>query len=79
MPVVAGCMAQIKREGHLAVGRERILEARTPHLEKARKRKELTAWVAIDDDTALLVLDFLRRRGWIGPRRMGRKDPKGVL
>jgi len=68
LPSLPGLVAQLKRELHLAVRRERILEALTPHLEKALNRKELTAWVAIDDDTALLVLDFLRRRGLRVPR-----------
>lgn len=68
LPSLPGLVAQLTREIHLAARRERILEALTPHLEKALKRKDLTAWVAIDDDTALLVLDFLGRRGLRVPR-----------
>ena len=63
LPNLKGVVAQLAGEVHLAVRRERILEALTPLLEKALKRKDLTAWVAIDDDTALLVMEFLRRRG----------------
>lgn len=63
LPALKGVVKQIAGELHLAVRRERMLEALTPHLEKALKRKDLTAWVAIDDDTALLVMEFLRRRG----------------
>jgi hypothetical protein len=63
LPSLKGTVAQLDLEIHLAVRRERVLEALTPYLEKALKRKDLTAWVAIDDDTALLILEFLRRRG----------------
>lgn len=68
LPSLRGLMAQADREIHLAVRRERILEALAPGLEKALRRKDLTAWVAIDDDTALLVLEFLGRRGIQVPR-----------
>lgn len=68
LPALPGLVTQLNRDMHLAVRRERILEALTPHLVKALKRKELTAWVSIDDDTALIVLDFLRRRGLRVPR-----------
>lgn len=68
LPPLPGLVAQLGREIHLAARRERILEALTPLLEKALKRKDLTAWVAVDDDTALLVMDFLRRRGLQVPR-----------
>jgi DNA-binding LacI/PurR family transcriptional regulator len=61
-------LALLETEIHLAARRERLLEALEPHLEAALKRKDLTAWVAVDDDTALLVLDFLGRRGLEVPR-----------
>jgi DNA-binding FadR family transcriptional regulator len=63
LPGLAGVVSQLAGEIHLALRRERILEALTPLLEKALKRQDVTAWVAIDDDTALLVMEFLRRRG----------------
>lgn len=68
LPSLKGVLAQLETEIHLAARRERLLEALEPHLEAALKRKDLTAWVAVDDDTALLVLDFLGRRGLEVPR-----------
>lgn len=68
LPSLKGVVAQLETEFHLAARRERILEALEPHLEAALKRKDLSAWVAVDDDTALLILDFLGRRGLQVPR-----------
>ncbi len=68
LPSLQGVASQLERETHLAVRRERILEALTPRLESALMRKDLTAWVAVDDDTALLILEFLERRGLRVPR-----------
>jgi hypothetical protein len=68
LPSLTGLLARLEPEIHLAARRERILEALTPQLEKALRRKESTAWVAADDDTALIVMDFLRRRGARIPR-----------
>jgi DNA-binding LacI/PurR family transcriptional regulator len=68
LPSLPGLVAQLEGGMHLAVRRERILEALAPQLEKALKRKDLTVWVTIDDDTALLVMDFLSRRRLKIPR-----------
>jgi DNA-binding LacI/PurR family transcriptional regulator len=63
LPSLAGVVGRLEDEIHFAVRRERILEALVPGLEEALRRKDLTAWVAVDDDTALLILDFLGRKG----------------
>lgn len=68
LPSLKGIAARLQAEIHHAARRERILEALEPYLEKALKRKDLTAWVAIDDETAMLILDFLGRRGLQVPR-----------
>jgi DNA-binding LacI/PurR family transcriptional regulator len=68
LPSLRGILAQLEPEIHQAVRRERILVELSYRLEKALKRKDVTAWVAVDDDTALLVMDFLRRRGLQVPR-----------
>jgi hypothetical protein len=68
LPALKGIVARLRSELHQAARRERILEALEPCLESALKRKDLTAWVAIDDETAMLVLDFLGRRGLQVPR-----------
>ena len=57
---LAGAMTRLEPELRMAMRREIILEALTPLLKQALHHKELTAWVAVDDDTAMLILDFLR-------------------
>jgi hypothetical protein len=57
-----GALSRLEPEIRLALRREKILVALTPLLARALQQKDLTAWVAVDDDTAMLILDFLHRR-----------------
>ena len=67
-PPLTGIMEKLRPHMRSVVYREWVLEQMIPTLELALKRKETTAWVCADDDTALLALEFLRRKGLRPPR-----------
>ena len=64
---LSGALTRFEPELRLAIRRESILEALNPLLKQALQHKELTAWVAVDDDTAMLILDFLRHHHRVVP------------
>jgi DNA-binding transcriptional regulator YhcF (GntR family) len=67
-PPLTPIMEKLRPYMRSVVYREWVLERMVPTLETALKRKETTAWVCADDDTALLCLEFLRRKGLRPPR-----------
>lgn len=67
-PPLTPIMEKLRPYMRSVVYREWVLERMVPTLENALKRKETTAWVCADDDTALLCLEFLRRKGLRPPR-----------
>ena len=67
-PPLQGIMEKLRPHMRSVVWREWVLEQLIPTLENALRRKETTAWVCADDDTALLCLEFLRRKGLRPPR-----------
>ena|GEM_PF-696305 len=67
-PPLNGIMEKLRPHMRSVVWREWVLEQLIPTLETALRRKETTAWVCADDDTALLCLEFMRRKGLRPPR-----------
>jgi DNA-binding transcriptional regulator YhcF (GntR family) len=67
-PPVEGIIEKIRPYMRSVVWREWVLKQIAPVLETALRRKEITAWVACDDDTALIAYEFLQRKGLRPPR-----------
>jgi hypothetical protein len=67
-PPLEGILEKTRPHLRSVVWREWVLEQMTPIFEQALRRKETTAWVAADDDTALMANEFLQRRGLRPPR-----------
>lgn len=62
-PPLPGILEKMRPHLRSVVFREWVLQQMIPTLELALKRKETTAWVAADDDTALMCMELMRRHG----------------
>ena len=67
-PPLSGILDKLRAPLNNLVWQEWVLEKMIPVFEHALRRREVTAWVAADDDTALLALEYLRRKGLRPPR-----------
>lgn len=62
-PGMDGILDKIRPHLRSVVWNEWVQEQLTTVLDLAYKRKETTAWVAADDDTALMVMEYFRVKG----------------